>query len=353
MSRLGLVVPCRDESLVLERKLRNLARCSWPRAEAGSARPHALFVVDDHSTDDTLALARRLCAECFDPGLVEAVAVASDQHPGKPGALRVGLALAHERGVDLVGMTDADVVLGEDALERVAAGFAASPDLAMASGVQRFVAALPPDGSSPAEGVDAGGRYDHITRLVRAGESRLGLLFSVHGQLLFWRAGLGLSPRDGIAADDLELVTQLRSHGRAQPWRCELLRSARFYELKTPAGPAASAQAQRRARAYVQALRASRPPASGPLALAQWLGYRILPIWAPELTLAGWILVLAASSAQPRLLAALLLLSLVFALTPPGRGLLALLGTIRTARRAESAAALPAHWDMAREELTE
>ena len=63
---LGVLVPCHDEAGVIERKLRNLAAVRWPASE----RPHALIVVDDHSSDDTARLAAESIERLFDPARV-------------------------------------------------------------------------------------------------------------------------------------------------------------------------------------------------------------------------------------------------------------------------------------------
>ena len=46
MTRLGVLIPCRDEAWVVERKLTNLARCAWPVCD----RPHCIVLVDDGFT---------------------------------------------------------------------------------------------------------------------------------------------------------------------------------------------------------------------------------------------------------------------------------------------------------------
>jgi hypothetical protein len=40
---LGVIVPCRNEAAVIERKLLNLATGRWPF----SKRPHVILIVDD------------------------------------------------------------------------------------------------------------------------------------------------------------------------------------------------------------------------------------------------------------------------------------------------------------------
>ena len=208
---LGVVLPCRDEAAVLERKLGNLALASWPPGE------HRVVVVDDHSTDGTFELAESLCERAFEAlpnsgGSVAARVVRSLGAPGKPGAIATGVEAVE--GVDLIVLTDADVVIEPGALAALAAAFEARPELAMACGAQWFVRDLDPAGAFRARDggafVRADGRYDRWTAVVRRLESQSGRLFSVHGQLLAWRSELGLRATAGLAADDLDQLAWRR-----------------------------------------------------------------------------------------------------------------------------------------------
>jgi glycosyltransferase involved in cell wall biosynthesis len=333
---------------VIERKLANLAQVDWPRAP----RPHRIVVVDDGSGDDTAARARAL-APRLEAGAVRLEVRANDVRPGKSGAMEAGLR-ALRGTVDLVVLTDADVVLEPQALVALARAFAADPGLGMACAAQRFVRDLAADGS--ARGADGGepraapGWYDRVTAGVRRLESRAGRLFSVHGQLLAWRAALGLTPTPGHAADDLDLMLQARLAGGD----LRLVREARFLEVKTPAGARGDAQALRRARAYVQFLRHPRLDelaARGPRGerLQVW-AYRHLPTAAPWLVpavLGAGVLLAALLLPRPVALG-VLLVALGVALGGPGRRLLALLAVIRAADRCEAGATLSDRWETPR-----
>ena len=254
--KLGVLIPCRNEAAVIERKLANLARC----AGIETAR---VVVVDDESQDGTaqkaLAAGVHVVRNC--------------ERPGKPGALRTGIeALA---GCELIVLTDADVLLDEQALVELVRAFEREPALAMACGAQRFT-----------HGDTA---YDSWTARVRRIESSLGVLFSVHGQLLAWRAQLGLVPTLGFAADDLDLMLQARRHGRVR-----LVSSAVFLEEKCAPGARAEEQALRRARAYVQFVRAQRGPLAGVLGALQWQFYRRAPFWMPSRSRLGRLIARAA-----------------------------------------------------------
>lgn len=346
---LGVIVPCRDEARTIERKLANLARCTWPAA----ARAHELVVVDDGSTDGTGERARAACARCFDPaGRVRARVVANGVRPGKPGALAQGLA-SLGADVRIVVLTDADVVLGEESLSELARAFEAEPGLALACGAQRFVASLADDGTLRAAGggslVDASAPFDRWTARVRRLESRFGCLFSVHGQLLAWRAELALAPPPGRAADDLELCLAVRAR-RTPPRRVRLVRSAEFHEIKTPPGARAREQASRRARAWFQSIRAAHAPHANGLEHAQWLFYRWAPSMAPRLTWLVPLATLALAGAYFRgagVLGASIVWLAVFT-SPPGWRWLALVRVIAAAERAERASPLADQWETPR-----
>lgn len=345
--RIAVLVPCRNEARVVGRKLANLARLEWPPNVDGE--PHTVLVVDDGSEDGTAELARAAAASAATPRPYTVEVLANRERPGKVGAIRT--ALAHCAGrCDLVVLTDADVVLEPQSLVALAGAFERDARLGMACAAQRFVVDLAEDGTcrSRALGaaVDAPGRYDRWTARVRRFESRRGLLYSVHGQCLAWRAGLGLAPRDGFAADDLDLMLQVRALGR----RVELVPGARFLEQKTPRGARRAAQALRRARAYVQVVRADRGRDAAVFAQAQRLCYRHLPLAAPWLVLAlGVALPLIAWLWWAPAAGALLLGLELFAVsTAPGWRLAALLVTIAHAMLAERRSTLSDRWEMAR-----
>jgi glycosyltransferase involved in cell wall biosynthesis len=351
---LGVIVPCRDEARTIGRKLANLARCTWPAA----ARAHELVIVDDGSTDGTVEIARAACERLFPGGSrVHARVVANGVRPGKPGALAQGLASLGEPA-GLVVLTDADVVIGEQALVELARAFEVEPELALACGAQHFVASLADDGSLRAadggELVDASAPFDRWTARVRRLESRWGRLFSVHGQLLAWRAELGLAPPPGRAADDLELCLAVRAR-RTPPRRVRLVRGADFHECKTPPGRLAREQARRRARAWFQTVRgrtehAARAPYANALEHAQWLFYRWAPSMAPRLT---WLvplttLVVAGAFFRGAGVLAAGFAWLVLFTSPPGWRWLALTREIAAAARAESASPLADRWETPR-----
>lgn len=340
--RIGLVIPCRNEAAILERKLANLRILCWPEGN------HELVIVDDGSEDGTAELAQRIVAERPISNRVRVQVLVNEDRPGKPGALRTGITAVEAR-VDLIGCSDADVLLGETALVRMVEAFQRDADLQMACGAQVFVGQLPETGVVDEVQLERrSDAYDCWTGRWRAVESRFGSLFSVHGQLLVWRRGLQLKPSYGIAADDLDLMAQLRA-SRPQG-SIRLIREARFFERKTPAGEWAQDQAVRRARAYVQFVNAWTVPDGLSLGRAlQWHAYRHLPLAAPWVTLCGVFVTLALAalwSATALALTALLFGALF--VTSTGRVWLRSMQTIRIAKSLERKETLPERWEMAR-----
>ncbi len=342
---LGLVIPCRNEASVIARKLRNLADLDWPHER----RPHRVIVVDDHSDDGTADAARSELRGLQLPNGVTIEVIASEAQAGKPGAVRTGLA-ALAGSVDCLGLSDADVILDHAAVRLALEAFEDDADLAMACGEQVFVESLPDDGRvASLDSVPAADAYDRATAWWRSIESKFGALFSVHGQFLLWRSELELAPALGLAADDLDLMLQVRE--RRPRAKTRLVSGAKFYECKVPRGEAGDAQALRRARAYVQFVRRRSLPANQPfLRKLQWLAYRTLPLAAPAATFALVILLFVFALETLEALGGLAA-TLVFGLcsmTDPGRAWLRSIDMIRSARKLESQSAQPESWEMAR-----
>ena len=328
---LGVIIPCRNEARVIARRLESLKLNGLPE---GLVRAQ-LVVVDDGSSDETKKIASEVCQ-----GMVgwSAEVISNTDRKGKNGAVRTGLDHFGSQ-VDVVVLTDADVITNANALAALAAAFHGEPELGMATGVQRLHEALPA-AAGELSGEAAMGLYDSWTRSVRRFESRKGRLFSVHGQLLAWRADLGLTPGD-LAADDLDLMLQLRSKHPKRTVR--MVEGAVFHEERSPAR---SDQDLRRARAFLQALPKMR--ASG-LGAQAWF-YGRVPALAPVISVASFsgVALSVGLIGGVRMLSILLALSALGVLHPAMRRLLSLLVVIERARRAERAESMSASWETAR-----
>jgi len=266
LSVLSVIVPSRNEAAVIDRKLANLARCRWPQAD----RPHRIVVVDDGSDDETRSVARAAAErerDAWAAANVEVIVLENDVRPGKTGAIEQGLRVS-ETSVDLIVLTDADVVLSENALVDLAAAFESDRRIGVVCGSQRMVANFAADGSlASAAGAPFTSRmtfYDWATALVRRCESQFGAVFSVHGQLMAWRTELALRPTRGLAADDLDLMLQARCLGA----RVAFAPSSMFFEARPSEPSDRKTQRTRRARAFLQFLahpRRAEFAAAGPL----------------------------------------------------------------------------------------
>jgi len=248
VTSVGLLVPCRNEARVVRRKIANLAACEWP----SSATLHRLVFIDDGSDDETRATARAALAE-FEPELrargVLAELVENDVRPGKTGAITQGLRTLGD-ATALMVLSDADVLLAQDALVELVRPFETDPRVAMACAAQVMLDELPADGALDPRASNRSSIYDRATAWVRRFESLLGAVFSVHGQLMAWRTSLTIEPTRGMAADDLDLMLQARCAAQ----RVVFAPRARFFEERPATAEDRRRQAARRARAFLQFL---------------------------------------------------------------------------------------------------
>ena len=183
----------------------------------------------------------------------------------------------------------------------------------------------------------------------------------MHGQLLAWRERLGLCPTAGLAADDVDLMFQVRAKGL----RIELLTGAAFLEVKPPPGAARDAWRQRRAQAWLAALHERSTPPGAP-AFDRWqlAAYRRAHLVAsPAVHLLVTLLLLGGCAAigalawgaqgvsLPGALAGFGVGALLLALlasSPLGRGARALVSQWPVLRAARAAGATDDRWETRR-----
>ncbi|WP_041553958.1 glycosyltransferase family 2 protein [Cellulomonas fimi] len=116
MPSVAVVVPSRDDAVLLDRCLTALAAQTVPPAE--------VVVVDNASRDATAAVARRHGATCLHQATTGIWAAAATGYDAVT--------------AQVVARCDADSVPPPDWVERLAVAFAADPDLAALSGPGRF-----------------------------------------------------------------------------------------------------------------------------------------------------------------------------------------------------------------------
>ncbi|MFN0206329.1 MAG: glycosyltransferase [Planctomycetota bacterium] len=277
--RIAIVIPARNEARVIAEKIHSTHRMHFPPLPIGIT--HLAIVVDDESSDATLDIAKETVDLLQKRSNLEWRIIKNQFSPGKGGALRTGF--GEGAGFDIFVITDADAIVSENAPVSTA-GAMRRANVGVASGMQRYAAVLQ-------NGIPGGDRrdlYDIASEEIRALESRFGILFSVHGPWLAFRSAAGAEPREGIAADDLDLSLQIRERG----WRAILLRDVIFYEWK-PGGELLEAQRIRRARAYFEVMdlhwRNCLQIRPRPFGAAQFVLYAFGPVLLAILFCALWI----------------------------------------------------------------
>jgi hopene-associated glycosyltransferase HpnB len=112
--RVVTIVPARNEAETVAQAVRSLARQDYPGE-------FSIIIVDDHSEDDTAALARKAADESGAPARVT-IHSAADLPPGWTGklwALREGVQSASSPVPGFFWFTDADIVHSPDTLRRL------------------------------------------------------------------------------------------------------------------------------------------------------------------------------------------------------------------------------------------
>lgn len=194
----SIIVPCHDEAATIRRKLEN---CLALRA----SEPVEILVIDDYSSDATRETVEDvLRARAPLPATRSIRLLANRFAPGKNGALQT--AFAEARGaIHLI--TDADVTLAADVLERARARFAEERDLGALCLSPRVTSAR------AATAAEFAGAYERFNRWLKIRQSRLDSLPILHGQAMFLRAGEGVTPHDRQPADDVDFAFQYRRRG--------------------------------------------------------------------------------------------------------------------------------------------
>lgn len=163
--RVTLLVAVMNEQDVIERCVRSMTATDYPDLQ--------VVVVDDCSTDGTLAILRELEPE------LGFTLVALPRNVGKKHALVRGAAVAQG---DVIAFTDSDCVLATDAVRRCVAALVAHPGLGAVSGHAR---ALNADHTLLTKIQDTW--YEGSFRISKAAESVFGSVTCVSGPLAVFR----------------------------------------------------------------------------------------------------------------------------------------------------------------------
>jgi len=254
----SVLIPCRDEAAIIQRKIQNSLRLRFP-----DYRSCEILVVDDGSTDDSVELARQEAARWSESSGLPAVRCLSNRfEPGKAGAIRTGFEAASG---EIVMLTDTDVLIESEALTRALAPFE-DPRTGVVCGEQAYCESLGEDAAAPGDAwnqragaiMDPPERrdsfYDKMMRRVRRFESRVDSTCVTHGQMLLFRRDLEIEARSGIASDDMDLCFQARKLG----FRTRYAEGARFWEERPRSLAARTRQGKRHGMSIAQVLWVNR-----------------------------------------------------------------------------------------------
>lgn len=119
LPRTAIIVPCYNEARTIESTVRSLLALDYP------AHLLEILIVDDGSTDDTLAIAEQFAHE-------PQIKIFHKENGGKHTAMNLGLA---HTDAELVGCLDADSVVAPDALLKIAPVFVNEKIAAVTPGI--------------------------------------------------------------------------------------------------------------------------------------------------------------------------------------------------------------------------
>ncbi len=223
MTSVAIIVPCHNEARVIEAKVANCM------ALAGEDLSTEVVVADDHSTDDTAALAAaagaKVVANCRPRGKWNAILCAAEAIDG-----------------DIICITDADVSIEAGALGRAVEMFR-DAGIGAVCGMRRMVR-VEADAQTRCDGL-----YDRARMLMVRFYSWLDSTPTIYGPMMLVRREL-VDKIDGgkLRADDVDLPVQVRKLG----FKAKVCPRAWFTEPQLP-GPARRGQAIRRALGIAQA----------------------------------------------------------------------------------------------------
>lgn len=220
-----IIIPCHNESKVVAKKIKNTF-------ELGN-RLKEIIIVDDNSTDATYATAKQISK------IDSRIIVIKNKHqPGKNFAIRTALPFS---SADIICMTDADILLPSNALEKVCSYFnqnnvgmvCLSPKLILKNQCQqkKYVQV-----------------YEKLIRTMKILESRVDSVTAPHGQALFFRKDLNLMPL--LQADDVDMAIQTRKKG----YKVKYIKDCFFAETLVNNFDKLKKQKIRRCKAVIDAL---------------------------------------------------------------------------------------------------
>lgn len=192
LPRVAIVVPCFNESRTIESTARSLLALEYP------AQKLEIIIVDDGSTDDTLARAQRFAHE-------PQIKIFHKANGGKHTAMNLALA---NTSAELIGCLDADSVVASDALLRIVPVFAHGKIAAVTPGIH---VKEPQTVLQHMQNVEY--RLSLFNRFILAG---LGSVFITPGPFSIFRAAVVRELggwRHGHATEDMEMALRMQVAG--------------------------------------------------------------------------------------------------------------------------------------------
>ena len=227
---LSLVIPVHNESKGIIRKLENSVCLDYPRDKL------EIIVVDDCSSDDTYQLVKNFVNDFS--GQTKISLLSLDKWSGKASALNH--AWTHCTG-EIVAMTDADIILEKDALQKIVRNFG-NKQVGAVTGRLR-VAENSSNSTSASEK-----NYRSIFDIIRLGESYIDSTPIFNGLIMAFRRELLGRLDSDIIADDTELAMFSREKG----WRAIYDPEVVAYEFISESKKERAKQKMRRGRGIVQ-----------------------------------------------------------------------------------------------------
>jgi len=214
-TRITLVIPTYNEELAIGGKLLNLIEQTYP------LNLMEVIVIDSNSSDKTVKIVKKFMLEHpeLDIKLIE-----EDKRLGKSTAVNKAFSSARPQS-EVIMMTDVDVYLEKDAIEKVVSNFG-DPTVGAVCGRQVLM--------NPQESKETKmeATYQRFYEKLRIGESVIDSTPLFEGQFAAYRANViqGENVRENANADDCQLAITVRRKG----FRAICDQQAVFYEYSPP-----------------------------------------------------------------------------------------------------------------------
>jgi cellulose synthase/poly-beta-1,6-N-acetylglucosamine synthase-like glycosyltransferase len=228
--KVSLVIPAHNESEGIIRKLEDSVKLNYPKNKL------EIIVVDDKSSDNTYQLADNFIKNNLD--FTEIHLISLPKWSGKASALNYAWSICTG---EIVAITDADIALDSDAIEKIAANFT-NPEIGAVTG--RLCVA-----GKAGSTTDSEKNYRSIFDILRLGESNIDSTPIFNGLIMAFRRELLDKLDSDTLADDTELAMMLREKG----WRAIYDPEVIAYEYVSENPKVRAKQKLRRGRGIVQA----------------------------------------------------------------------------------------------------